>query len=309
MLTESEQKLVEQLRKEATDVKDCFARYSFQAMAFVAPALGVIVSLQATKWPLVGLASIPIILLILAICRIGIYKYSTANRLHGFELHLHRLDSTPDTLQSPWDAEARKMGWEEGMRAWRTVQATMYRALYYCWPLLPQKPRRKWTREPFRWYEPSHLVGSAVYYTGHYLRSLMKILYAMIAFAYACLAWTAVAALRGHPQLEPWMVWGIVILTLSVGCRILFATWQINSRIACLEGGILSIHSCALMWHAVAVIHARALRSLFAQPGPLGLKGYHREIGKLALELSEKPLDLHEWIYAKGDVESGLVDG
>lgn len=299
MLSEDEQKLIERLRKEAADVKDCFAQYSLHAITFVTPILGAIITLQANWSPLAGVASIPVILLTLTICRIGTHKYATANRLNGFELHLHRLDSVPKKKRSRWDDKARTMSWEEGMRAWRVVQATMYRKLYCYRPWLPQKPRRKWIKQKgHKWYEPSKLVGDAVYYSGGYLRTLLKVLYAVIAFAYLCLIVAAVAAWNSNPSLNRWIVWGVVII-IMFGCWILMVMRQIRARIASLEGGILSIHSCAIMWHAVSVAHVKALQNVSNRHGRLGLKGYHEELGRLACELADNPLELHEWIYRK----------
>lgn len=357
MLSESEQRLIERLRKEAVDVKDCFARYSLQAIAFVTPILGLVVTLQTNnKLPLIGLASIPIILLMLTICRIGIHKYTTANRLNGFELHLHRLDSVPENMRSPWDAKARTMSWEEGMRAWRVVQTTMYETLYIPRRWLPHKLRCEESKKPPmwyelhklvgnavccmrrylrilmdnlyavitraydaylvwskkkppqkaevlkkketpKWYEPKTLIGGAVYYSGGYIRTLLKVLYAVIAFAYLCLVGAAVAAGRNDPPFNWWIVWGIRIITVIIGCWGLIAMRRLQSFVISLEDGIFSIHSCAVMWHAVAVAHVQALQNVFTRHGRLGLKGYHEELGRLACDLAAKPLELHKWIY------------
>jgi len=72
--------LIERIRKEANDVKNCFTTFSFQAIAFSGIVLAGITAYQPNQ-PFVGLASIFIIVIVLMVSKIGNYKYATANRI------------------------------------------------------------------------------------------------------------------------------------------------------------------------------------------------------------------------------------
>ena len=65
-LNDREQKLIELLRDEATDVKNCFTQYSFQALAIATAALGFMVRYQH-DYPYIALLSVPIVILLLAV--------------------------------------------------------------------------------------------------------------------------------------------------------------------------------------------------------------------------------------------------
>lgn len=74
------------------------------------------------KQPFVVFAAFPVIVLLMIVCRIGIYKYATANRHLGYELHLARLASR--------GVKYSELDWEEAVRAWRIVHPAIFRAVY-----------------------------------------------------------------------------------------------------------------------------------------------------------------------------------
>ena len=125
--------LIKQLREEAGDVKGCFTTYSMQALVFSSLVLTAIFGTME-KFPLIVLSGIPVIILLMIICRVGIYKYSTANRLYGYELHLARsrhFDELKDKQGNIiWKDEYRRVPWEEAQRAWRVVQTCLFRKIY-----------------------------------------------------------------------------------------------------------------------------------------------------------------------------------
>ena len=121
VLTEYESKLIQMLRQEAKDVKDCFTKYSFQAIAFSSAVLGIITRYQP-EYPHIALAAYASIAVLMTVARIGIYKYGTANRMYGYELHLLRTRQLPDSKGNGWKSEMRLVGWEEAMCAWRIVK-------------------------------------------------------------------------------------------------------------------------------------------------------------------------------------------
>lgn len=127
-----ERDLISALRGEAASLKECFTRFTFQSITVSALGFGLIAGLVG-KVSHVSLASIPLIGLLMAVCRIGAYKYAAANRSNGYELYLQRtrhLKYPNATEKGGWTQDMRSIGWEEALRAWRIVQPTIFRYLY-----------------------------------------------------------------------------------------------------------------------------------------------------------------------------------
>ncbi|NOS99518.1 MAG: hypothetical protein HOP29_02705 [Phycisphaerales bacterium] len=115
--------LLAQMREEASDVRSCFRTLATQAMGFAAGAvLGMLAGLE--KVPDIAWAALIVMMVIIAVQRVGIHKFTTANRILGYELHLERLDKVD------YNRLANVLGWEEALRAWRIVQATVFQQIY-----------------------------------------------------------------------------------------------------------------------------------------------------------------------------------
>ncbi len=82
---------IEILRDEAIALKDCFTRFSFQALTFAAIVFGLIAHFQRENL-FVGLAGIPLIVVITTVTKIGIYKYLGSNRVYGYLLCVSRME-------------------------------------------------------------------------------------------------------------------------------------------------------------------------------------------------------------------------
>ncbi len=121
---ELERDLIRQLREEAYAVRDCFTRYSHQALVVSTTGLGLIAHAQIDT-PYLGLLAVLPILLLFSVAGMGMNKYSTSNRLLGYELHLERT-----RRYSNWPSQMTDLGWEEAMRAWRIVSATLFEHIY-----------------------------------------------------------------------------------------------------------------------------------------------------------------------------------
>jgi hypothetical protein len=65
MMDENETILIQTIRQDAKDVKDCYTRFSFQALAFSSAVLGVITRYQG-EFPHVALASIALVILLIS---------------------------------------------------------------------------------------------------------------------------------------------------------------------------------------------------------------------------------------------------
>lgn len=149
---DNEAELLKHLRKEAYDIKQCFTTYTFQGLAIVAPTLGVVFK-YLKEDPAIGFVGIPLVLLLIAIASIGAHKYSNANRIAGFDLYLQRVSRYPTAGCPGWHPHMRSMGWEEGLRAWRIFQATVFEFIYVHGNLqdaLPQPHFQRRMRKMFR---------------------------------------------------------------------------------------------------------------------------------------------------------------
>jgi hypothetical protein len=120
--------LISHLRAEAHDVKDCFTKFSFQALAISTAAIGLILRFQHdSSW--VSLSALSVIILVMVVAKIGNHKYNTANRNLGFLLYLERMESLK--YERPGIVVYNdSVPWEKAMRAWRIVQATVFAKTY-----------------------------------------------------------------------------------------------------------------------------------------------------------------------------------
>jgi hypothetical protein len=120
--------LIKQLREEAKDVKSYFTTYSIQSIIFCAAVLAAMFSML-DGLPFAVFSCIPVIILLMIISRIGIYKYATANRLYGYELHIGRTNRYNKNSEQK-NQLYRDISWEEAQRAWRIVQTRVFREIY-----------------------------------------------------------------------------------------------------------------------------------------------------------------------------------
>lgn len=299
-MTDAEKHLLDlcsRARHEAGDVKDCFTRFSFQALGLSAVILGVIARYQAEQSS-IGLASALVVILVLAVARIGNYKYATANRNFGFQLHVERTSRiTPS--KGGWQQNMRYVGWEEAMRAWRIVQATVFARIYETKGFRYNRLRADAPGEDrTRWWEPEKLmVDDTRYHSGSYLKTMQTVLHLVALLALVPIFSGAVQ----YGSEDPWRAGGMLSVALvSLGVTV----WRILRNIArreLLESGLLSIHSCAIMWQAVLLAHHRAVERLHS--AGRGYSGYTRALSEEALDVAENAGRLHEWLATPGDLK------
>ncbi len=306
-LSTDERELIRRLRDEATDVKDCFTRFSFQALVFSSVVLGAIAKLQPEE-PVMGLAALPVIVLLLAVSRIGTYKYATANRHFAYELHLHRTLRSQDAERG-WQSRMRTIGWEEAMRAWRVVQATAFDHLFWTKPLIPnwlkrihriERKRKAETEKKYFWFEPDQLINQqASYHAGSYLKTMHTVLHSLVL---ASLIPPIVTMVQVYPDFatKPWQVALVLTGFVAIVIFVVLRMWKIATRRKMLEGGFLSIHSCAVMWEAVVLAHYRALekdaeaQSVSRHPH----QDYTRHLSEQAISLRKNIYNIHDWVRA-----------
>lgn len=303
MTQREKRQLVFQLRREVKDVKDCFMRFAFQGSALAVVVAGFI--LGANERPAVGLAAVPAIIILILICRVGIFKYSTANRNLGYELHLDRLKKYANVLGDERTkkrvATLEDMGWEEALRAWRVVQASIFAKIYrvpqikadrHIWPasvdlglytlkgdaLKTDSAARKFLFEwgrgpyddgPYAWWNQKKLTelydrgeGKKIahFHAGNLLKDMLLALNLMQWSLFILLCWSGAAWVWGTRR-QPWFPYNasLVIIGLVVfGLFIMFRQLRIKRRRLILEEELCSIHSCAITWTAVAIVHFAA---------------------------------------------------
>jgi hypothetical protein len=123
--------LISRLRAEANDATNRVTSLVFQAAALGAVTIGFVASTgHGTPWA--ALSAAPVAVVVALVCRIAIFKYTTANRNLGYQLHLERLKAYErfDSTVAARVESLRRMGWEEALQAWRIVHATTYAAIY-----------------------------------------------------------------------------------------------------------------------------------------------------------------------------------
>ncbi len=299
-LTDYESELIGQLRNEAAEVKDCFTKFSFQAISLSSIGLALLIRYQPAE-PLLGLSSLFVIFIALSVARIGTHKYGTANRHYGYELHLYRVCRLKFSEEHGWKSSYRNLGWEEALRAWRIVQATVFQHLYTHAAGEPNKLKEFAKEIEHPWFDVSMLMHSKVaYYAGSYLKTVFSMFYIIIGCGLISLLAMVVqffivygtwAGISGS------FLFILIVFETSKQGRVL------SARRKLLESGILSIHSCAIMWQLVALAHYRALESL---PGY-----YDGKVDKFrgyTHQLSLQTLSLIDYIQPKSDIQD-WIDG
>lgn len=293
--------LTKTLREEANFVKDCFTRFSFHSLAISAVVLGIIARCQA-DYPCVAFASILVIILLLSVARIGTYKYGTANRNFGYELHLSRTKNQMNKTKSPklnedagnifWDDEMRYIAWEEAMRAWRVVQATIFDYVYETHWFKPNRLRSIHNNVEYKWFIPSELIDKgASYHAGSYLRTMHSVLHLS---AFLCVIPLCLMAYQYYSQNDSILF--VIGLSITVCCfvAIIWRVLKNGARRKILEGELLCIHSCSILWQAVVLAHYRAKRKAFSESRTY--RNYTKYLSQEAKDLKNKFFEIHLWM-------------
>jgi hypothetical protein len=287
---ERQDALLAALRREASDVKDCFTRFSFQGMALSAAVIATIGALHSQ--PATGTqiwACLMVAILNTAVMNIGLHKYGGANRALAYELYLERTQRCPDYPEG-WKRSMRDLGWEEAICAWRIVQSTVFERIYVHGFLKPNFLRKvHHAAGSRRWYDiPTQMSEGASYHPGDYLRTLMHLLGVIIVLSLSSAAWMWSELPDGNNK----CVWAVV----GAGTYVLVA-WrglQILVRRRVLQNGLLSIQSSAIMWQAVVVAHYRAVEKLVA--GGRDPREYATRLSHQARSLAENLYEIHDWV-------------
>lgn len=331
---DSHGQLLQHLRDEARSVRSCFTQYAFQGIAFAAAVLGAeLVALQSVPLAsLASIPLIFLLLRIsrLGLHKFATANRQYGYQLH-LERTADHVWQFPNDGQVHWTNDMRNLGWEEALRAWRIVQPKIFKAVYVTpeqpKPLIddfrPSYYRIKDDVEgeasrhlqanevgpdemhdggggPYPWFLPERLAEHAqgAYHGGSYLKT---VLFALLALQYFAVVPMLVAAmlLLGSDQLFG-MIFNRVTAILLIAIMVLVIIGialhneQVQNRRRILETGLLSIHSCAIIWQAIAVAHYRAISQANAPP-------YWRYTTRLVEESNHLVQDnrffsIHTWV-------------
>jgi hypothetical protein len=311
------QELIVHLRNEAHAVKDCFTRFSFQALAVSTAVLGLILNFQE-KSSTVAISSLSVVILVMIVAKIGNHKYNTANRNLGFILYLERMDSIKKD-RSYAELFDNDIPWEEAMRAWRIVQSTVFCNVYSVGRILPNrrilncgdgtcsKYKTCNNKKDVFWFEPASIAETshANYYAGSYLESVQTILFFM---AYGAVLPLIFTFCRLYGIGEFYYCGFYVVISLGTLLIISWRIIRIRARRKILEGGLLSIHSCGILWEAVILAHKIALKETIDENQKKSndkinhayhlYESYTKNLSSIAVSLLDDVCDIHSWIEA-----------
>ncbi len=284
-------RLTKSLRSEAKALKDCFTRYSIFGIFISANILGGVTPFVWEK-PQLGLACIASLTIVLTISRLGTFKYGAANRLLGYELYLYHTRRFLQNPQGGWKREWRYIGWEEALRAWRIVQATLFVQIYWPSSVGINRLRSSLRKHEVLWFRQKSQGKDNIrfsYYAGSYLRSMMGLLHCLAGASFIPLGLMTYRIGKESGN-NIWFILALAISLLALGLTIcmVIRDWV---RVRILEDGLLSIHSCSIVWQAVVLAHFSALTGTEQE--------YIANLATEASTVAEKPEDIYEWIKSK----------
>ena len=288
-------KTIEQLRSEAEEVKRCFTQFSFQAFAFSSVLLGLIARELSTH-AYIGMSSLIVTFMLLMVKRIGNYKYTTANRNYGYEMHLHRaLRYCP--LEDPESTKRIiNLGWEEAMFAWRIVQATIYETIYEKSGISRKVRERKESKgAKYHWWDTERLKGAACHHPGSYLNYMQMFLHwlavvSMLPAVYSSWYYFNAGVIEEPATESAFFGWVFPLATLWVLAHVFLQRRRDDAQRSLLETKLLSIQSSAVVWRCAVVAHFRALEETHM------FVGYTKALGEQAKNIVEDIEAVHRWL-------------
>ena len=326
---------IKNLREEASATKTCFTNFSFQAMLFSSATLAAMFAIFFfSLYPYVVVASIPSIALLMIVSRIGIFKYATANRQYGYELHLGRTRSMGAEVSSDWKPEMRHIPWEEALRAWRIVQTAIFRRIYivpestwsgrflsryhfgwlnyfrtsfYLRSEDTQELIKKFEKNEIReeddeypWFMPRLLTKNSPSnyernYSLYYTGAYLKnVLGMLLTMQYLLLIPWFLLVFKLFNDANPSCYYWLGWLAILVGL-VFLRPRVVNRRRHILENEVLSIHSCAIVWQAVVLAHYRALKLSGGD-----YKHHTEHLVRQAEDVAQNAFSIHKWCKTGG---------
>lgn len=272
-LSEESKKTIEDLRSEVESQKSCITRYSIETIALVGAIWGLVIQFGGIRTAFFFCNAI-LVFMLMVVIRIANHKYATINRNLGYQLHLNRLKDYASVGNPKWAKKMMAVDWEEAMCAWRFVQPAIFEKVYGNSDVGFYQAFRPYTRNPdqcrpdlYYWYETEALIADkGSYHQGKYLHNIHRFLNTVALFSllvtWIFLLYQVIELIFTSLNI-PGAVLTLRILQLAgiaaVSFLITYYCWsQIrrqNGYREILEGGLLSIQSCAVVWRVVVTCH------------------------------------------------------
>ncbi|HZY10712.1 MAG TPA: hypothetical protein VFF29_06115 [Bacteroidota bacterium] len=260
---------IQRLREEGNDLKDCFTKFTFQAVLFTAAALGLIGTLglignteqdsysAVYKSLNVTLATVlicvPVTQILQTVVRIGLYKYGSSNRHFGYQLYLEN----KGMFNITWD----DLNWEIKMIAWRIIQPTIFNLAYKVssdlkirnavksvFPFVESQCTDIPAQVQYWWKINYQINGHSAYHAGSYLRRMSMVLNMLTYFTLSVMVLSVVIA------------WGLGLSPITIGMTIFVSIWIFyvfqniianGRRRVIVESEMLSIYCCSEVWNII----------------------------------------------------------
>lgn len=331
---------VRYLREEAYAVRDCFTRYSVQVLTAAGAIMVVIAKFEADDHVLGLLGFVPVVLLLavlgmgmhkyatsnrllgyeLHLQRTGHYRsrdgWHPVMRRVGWEEAMRAWRIVQPTLYERIYRPNSRLG----RRLWHVTAQPVANQPWLA-DRLPNRRQSSQTGPQAQagaasyssWFDQFQFLKNyehVRYSAGGYLRSFMITffmsigIFCLMPVSSLGLLWLEYSCVipsgTGAPSAS--LLFNVVItaIVLSICMVIFLRCINLRSRIGILEDGLLSIHSCSIVWEATVLAHVSALHSrrYYDRRGttPRNMHGYTAALAEEAKSIAENCLDIHSWI-------------
>lgn len=294
--------LISDLRTEVRDQKECITRYVLQAIAFAGVMWGIAFNASTKNGLAFYVCGVITVTLFLMISRLATHKYTTVNRNLGYELHLNRVRDYARLGNKAWAQRMLSVGWEEAICAWRIVQPTLFEHLYHSKPqILPHRIRLHHCMSDYPWYNTWLLIDEATrYHPGSYFRNVQRALFSLCGLSLGVMWYTYLEQMYSPSSVERtdldliFQYFIIYILLALLSLFVLVRVIRDRSFRKILEGELLSIQSCAVLWRLVVTCHILASEMAFKKHD--SYKCYTVYTSMLARDITKSFYGLHDWL-------------
>lgn len=309
---------LKQIREEANHNKDCFTRFSFQAITVAATGIGLIINFSETRY--IEYIGILVLWLTMFVSRIGNHKYATANRNFSYELHLGRIVKINSAKPSFILEKMSNLNWEEAMFSWRIVQSILYNNIYKISSFSGHNVRKEIkVKIKYKWWNTHELIDywranypskikikrKQEYHAGAYLKNMQINLFLLGLLALAPLSVHSYNRILAYVYNSDDAILHAVLPTAILISTTIFGFWRMikdRKRRIILESELLSIQSSSIVWRCATMGYCLA-----EHRATKNNRGYHKFTRYLceAAEIAAENLgNIHEWMEAVSELEN-----
>ena len=160
-----------------------------------------------------------------------------------------------------------------------------------------------------KWFVPSSMIcrEQAAYHPGSYLEVMLNTLrwIALCGLIDLLVMGVQITTRKEFAAWPPFVGFAPFVATASY---VLIKSRIINARRKTIEDGLLSIHSCAVMWQAVVLAHFRALERLRVNPAAYGYEGYTGALAEEAVLVKQSLISIDDYVLNPPPIIAPPVD-